>query len=484
VSIFSVSAETPLATGNVKIAEDSIGISVSYSDFKDDDADIIEQNTDSFIIQNNNVEEIRVIIEATSLPSGYSAESKEMIIAGSSEVQTTLKINVSHSQDAGTENVGSIVLKGSSDSQLDSATLTQETASMLELSGLKVEYTDKEGKLETDSFNGDDEEFTLDKDIKPFTEMKLIFKVKNLLDSDYDIDLESIKITLESEDNDFFDSSFEEEYDLDSLSGEEKSEVEVNLMFDEDADAGSNTLKITLEGEDENGAEYEIERELYFDVSRENDDLRIIKLELNPETSTFCDKNLQLTLGIRNLGSNKQKFAAISIFNEALGIDEHVDQILIEEHNDNPDYWEETFTFDFNNKFKVGEYDIDINVYVDKDEPVSFKRHSLIINKCKVDVEKVPVNESENGSSKTEVITSTLDINENEDLEEKESEEQTAEQGKNGDSKEEANLIASSTIIETIEDSYSQEDFVIGIILVGIVVVLILIIMFFIVLLK
>ena len=116
MTIFSVSADIPLASENVIIVEDTVDISVSYSDFKDDNDDIIEQNTDSFTIKNNNVEEVRVIIEATGLPSGYSAESKEVIVAGDSEVQTTLKINVTHSQNAGTEGIGSLTIKGNEDS--------------------------------------------------------------------------------------------------------------------------------------------------------------------------------------------------------------------------------------------------------------------------------------------------------------------------------------------------------------------------------
>ncbi len=420
---------------------------------------------------------MKVILETTGLPSDYTFENKEVSIPANSEVSTSLVFNVPHDKDGGKENIGNVIIKGAADVQLGSVTLSQETKSMLELNEFKVKYIDEDGDKESDSFDENDEVFEIEKNVKPYTEMSFIFKVKNLLDDDYNVDLENILLTIESDD-DFFDEDFEEEYELDKLRGKEDTELTITFIISEDADANDHTIEITLEGEDEEGSDYKIERELVLSIEKNKDDLRVFETKITSETIAACEEEFSFLVKMKNLGSKDQKFAGISIFNEELGINENIQNIKIERHGDD-DLWEEEFVFSLKDA-KVKTYDLDVTTYVDKDEPVDFKRVKLEVGKCKVEKEVV---EEED---KTEVITSTLDINEN-DNESEEEEELLIDKNnvkKTNGNKEGNTALTSSTIIETVEDSYSQEDFLVGIILVAIVIVLALIIIFFVVLLK
>ena len=473
----------PLASSNVDIIDTEIILEADYDQFTDDDQDTIVVTSNTFVLKNNNVEEVKVFLEATGMPTDYTSESKEVIIpplseTSNGEVTVTLVVNVPHDKDSGKESIGSVIIKGVGDVQLDSATLSQETESMLILDNFKVEYIDEDGDHESDSFGENDESFELEKKVKPFTEMTFIFKVENLLDNNYDIDVENILLTIETDDDDFFDSDFEEEYELDDLSAESKEEFEVTFIIDEDAEAGDFTIDLTLEGEDEEGSEYKIERELTFEIEKAKEDLRILETETTPEEVTLCNKDFSFKISLRNFGYKDEKFASLSIFNEELGIDENVETFKIDRHGDD-DLWEDIFVFSLKNA-KAKTYDLDVTTYVDKVEPVDFERVKLEIGKCKVEEKEVVTDEKE---SKTEVITSTLDINENDD-ESEEDEKELVNDIKTTNNKEENTALTSSTIIDTIEDSYSQEDFLIGIILVAIVMMLAMIIMFFVVLLR
>ncbi|MBT4805410.1 hypothetical protein HON71_04520 [Candidatus Woesearchaeota archaeon] len=481
IASFSVFADAPLATTNVDIVDTEVILSVDYDQFNEDQ-DTIVVTSNTFILKNNNAEEVKVVLEATGMPTDYTSESKEVIIpplsdTSNGEKSVTLIINVPHDKDAGKESIGNVVIKGANNGELDSVTLSQETKSMLSLDNFKVEYIDEDGDQESDSFGESDESFELEKKVKPFTEMTFRFKVENLLDNNYDVDIENILLTIETDD-DFFDSDFEEEYEFDDLSADSKEEFEVTFIINEDAEAGDFTIDLTLEGEDEEGSEYKIERELTFDIEKAKEDLRIMETETTPEEVTLCSKDFSFKVALRNFGYKDEKFASLSIFNEELGIDENVETFKIDRHGDD-DLWENDFVFSLKNA-KAKTYDLDVTTYVDKDEPVDFERVKLEIGKCKVEDKKVVAEEE----SKTEVITSTLDINENDD-ESEEDEEELVDDIKTTNEDQEVNTaLTSSTIIETIEDSYSQEDFLIGIILVAIVMMLAIIIMFFVVLLK
>jgi len=141
IASFSVFADAPLATTNVDIVDTEVILSVDYDQFNEDQ-DTIVVTSNTFILKNNNAEEVKVVLEATGMPTDYTSESKEVIIpplsdTSNGEKSVTLIINVPHDKDAGKESIGNVVIKGANNGELDSVTLSQETKSMLSLEILK-----------------------------------------------------------------------------------------------------------------------------------------------------------------------------------------------------------------------------------------------------------------------------------------------------------------------------------------------------------
>ncbi|MBT3814158.1 hypothetical protein HOE37_02030 [Candidatus Woesearchaeota archaeon] len=478
ISSFSAFADAPFATTGIEITENEITIDVDYEKFNDDNQDTISVLTNQITVKNNNPTEVKILLDVSNLPSDYSSESQELTIAGNASVNANLNLNVPHEEEPGNSTIGDVVVLGEGNVELDKATLTQETKSMLEMTHIKVKYYIEAENEESDSFDSDTEDsFELDEKVQVYSEITLEIKIKNLLDDKYDVDIDNVKLTIEADDNDLFESGFDEEYELDNLKGEEKIEETITFMIDEEADVKEYTLELTLEGEDEEGIEYKLKKEITFELESKKDDIRILNVETVPEEITLCESQVTYSVSLKNLGHKDQKYVALSIFNEELKINENIQTINLEEHGDE-DSWDKEFTLNLKN-VKAKDYDLDITTYVDNDEPVDYERFKLVIGKCiKETVEKVEVKEvskeEEIVESVTEVIVSNLDTEQNN----KETVTTTTSTNQEGD------LISSSAVVETVEDSYSKEDFIVGVMLVAIVMILILIIVFFVVLLK
>lgn len=472
ISSFSAFAEeTPFATENVEIVESEITMDVDYEDFNDDDQETIFVATNKITVKNNNQEKIKITIDAKDLPSGYSAESQVKEILAGESIALNLNINVPHEQEPGTTNIGKIVVLGEGNVELNSATLIQDTKSMLEMSELKVKYYNEEGGSESDSFDSDTEDnFELEEKVQVYSEISLEIEVKNLFDSDYDIDIDNVKLTIEADDDDIFPSDFDEEFDFEDLSAGDEVKETITFLIDEDADVKDYVLELTLEGEDDENIDYKIKKEITLELESEKDDVRILEVKTIPEELTLCNKQAKYSVSLKNMGYKDQDYVALSIVNEELGINENIDLIEIEKHGDD-DFWEQTFDFKFK---KAKTYDLDVTVYVDNDEPVDYNRFKIQVKECAEEIAEVEEEEEispeeEIKETVTEVIVSTLDTN-------KETQETTT--ANNNE------VITSYAVVDTVEDSYSKEDFIVAIMIIAIFLILLLIIVFFVVLLK
>jgi hypothetical protein len=473
-SSFSAFADAPLATTGVEITETEITMDVDYETFNDDDQNTILVSTNIITIKNNNPIDVKVILDASNLPSSYSTENKEIILLGNESKTTTLNIDVPHDQEPGNSTIGNIVILGEGNLELDHAILIQDTKSMLEMSNLKVKYHNDEGSSESDSFDSDTEDdFELEEKVQVYSEITLEVEVKNLFDKDYDIDIDNVKLTIEADDDEIFPSDFEEEIDFEDLSAGDKIKETISFMIDEDADVKEYVLELTIEGEDDENIEYKIKKEITLELESNKEDIRILEVKTIPEEITLCESQAKYSISLKNMGYKDQDYVALTIVNEELKINENIQTINLEKHGDD-DFWEKMFTIDLK-KAKAKDYDLDITTYVDNDEPVDYNRFKLNIGKCvketikPIEVEEVS-KEEEMVESVTEVIVSNLDTEQN-------NEEIVT-------TTNQEDLISSSAVVSTVEDSYSKEDFIVGIMLVAIIMILILIIVFFVVLLK
>jgi len=451
-----------VATATVEIVDDPVVLDVDYGQFNDEDQTKITESG-KVTIKNDAAEAITIDITFANLLSGYSAEDVEdVIINANSEQQVAFEIKVPHEEDAGEANIGEVQIKdASSDEVLVTKTLTQITKSMLELDELQVKYTRDNSQSESDKFNSDDEEYTLEEKVRPGTEVELIFELENLFDNDYDSDkneIEDIILEIEIDDEDYLNEDFENEYDIESIEADKKGTFSLKFIVSEDADTDEFTLEFTIKAKDGEKSKYTIEKSLVLEVGREKDDLRIIKSDLSAEI-VKCNGNVHLDVKLKNFGTREQRYSAIGIHNVELGIDENVNDIRIEEFSEDDNTWEQTFTFTIPEDAKAKSYPIEVIAFIKKDIKFDQETIFLVVEKC---AEVVP-------ETAPEVVPPQTD---NTPLENQESTEV------------EDNKVTSSTIVKTVEDPYTTENVVMGLLIVAIVIILTFITMFTILLFR
>ncbi len=469
ISLFVLSnaalGDAPLASSNVEIVEESININVDYGNFNDDKQDTILENTDAVTIKNNNDEEVKVILEAAGLPTDYISGSVEVIIAANSTTTTTLSVDVPHKKDSGKENIGSLIIKGVNGVDLDSSTLIQDTVSMLSLEQFKVEYNDKKGNSEKDTFDDlVDTDYVLDSEVQAGSVMTLTFKLENLFDNDYDEDdaeIEDIVIKLDPSDNDLFED-FDDELDMDNIAAEDSDSLTIELTLDSEVDDDTYDVDFEIEGDDGKGNTHSLTFNLEFEIEHSKDDIRIVRAEISPETITKCTTEISLNLKVENLGSDDQSFVDVAIYNEELKIDEKWGTFKLEEFSDDDTSKTQAFLFDVS-KLSKKSYGLDVYVYIDTDDLMDYETINFNVEECQSDVAEETEEEDEETTDSTVIVT-TLDPEDALD-----SETQT---------------VSSSTVVATTENSYTTEDFLIGAVIIAIILIVALIIVFFVVLLK
>jgi hypothetical protein len=362
------------------------GITADYNLFQDDDQDTISVKG-TLTFKNTGSANETIKISAINLPVGYSSEAilDQTINAGSTAtVEYTIK--VPHSAEPGKKEIGKIKITDQNNNQLALIPLYQTTKSMLSLKEIEVEYTDEEGKFRTKEFPEDSSSsLDLPEKVKPGTEVTLTIRLDNLFHSKYDQngELENIKITVEADDNEFFQDVFEEEYDMNNLEAGKDDFIEIKFIINDEADEDSYDLSINVEAEDGESVDYEIDKKITFELGREKDDLKLTKIEVNPAKITACDSEFLLTVEMKNLGTRDQKYAGLSVYNADLKINENIQNIELDRYYKKDNTWSKTFTFDLEGKnIKPGTYPLDIRTYYQKSEVGDTAEQRIVIEKC------------------------------------------------------------------------------------------------------
>ena len=456
IVLISVLLLPAFAAAAPSVTESEVVLEVDYSQFSDDDDDIISATTQAFTITNDGSTDITVIVDVTGLPAGYDAEEpKSVSVLAGSSATTTFIIDVPHKKDPGQEKIGTIIIKDQSNIQLDSADLIQETAQMLELEELEIKYTDSKGKVQKEEFKDEeDDTFTLNYELRPYTEVTLIFQLKNLFNSHYKDDgsIDEIQLTIDANDDNLFEESPKDQYDIESIEAGKKGEYIVTFFVDKEVEAERYTLDLSITAEDGEGIEYEIEKELELEIELDDDDLRLTKTE-TLSAVTACSEEIDFLVELYNFGTDNQELTALSIVNEELGINENVKDIKLKSYNKEPNYWSNTFTFELAQKPKVKTYYLDIVAYINGDQEIDQKRLELPVKSCSA----APVEEEEE-----EVTEETAE----------QGQETTATPGK------EAQDINSSSIFKSVEKiSYAASDYIIALLVIAIVVVAVMVVL-------
>ena len=450
-------------SADVSIDKNEVTLEVDYANFDDDDQELLVETTNTFTLTNNGASAVTLTVRATGLPEDYSVGDKLVTIDTNSSQDVNLNFNVSHVQDGGEKNIGTITVKDQSDTQLTSATLVQNTTSMIELKEIEIDYVNDEDGKESEDFD-DEPEYDLEENVGIGTEFTITIKLKNIFDKDYKSkysDLENIVVTVDPDDDDLFTENVDE-FDIDDLDAGDEAELEIKLNIDEEADDGDYSIDITIEAEDGKNAEYKIERTIDLDLNRKDNDLRITKLETSPLNIDLCQDYFLIDVEIKNYGNDDQRYAAVALYSKDLNINQHFDDFEIESFDDNDNTWRKTLNVPLEG-ISAGTYDIDTNVYYDRDENTDFERLRVVIDECASD-------------DQTTTPDDTQDSNDTADDDTTNDNNQPSGSSSSGGS--------TSDMINTVEPSFNESNYLTIILVVGVALILVMIIIFVMVLLK
>ncbi len=454
-----------LVAGAVEAPQEVV-LNVDYGDFNDEDQDTI--SVKGTIALNNTGANETVSLDITGLPSDYEfTKVTGIALPANAAKNVEFTVKVPHDKGEGNTTIGTVKVLSSANTELASVALVQDTKSMLELDEIQVDYYDKKDNSETDDFSDkNDDSYELGEKVKPGTEVEIEIKLRNLFSSKYDRDgqLENVKITIEADDDDIFEDSFEEDYDLDDIDAGKKESLTVSFTVDEEAENEDYTFDITIEAEDGKNNEYKIEKELSLELGRERDDIQITKFDVMPKELTTCDTQFSVNVEAKNTGTDDQKHAGVTIYNKVLDVNENVFDLRLERFDDRDNSWESTFTYSLPKDVKAGTYNLDVRTYVDKTKVKDVQIKKVVIKDCAAKQKTTTPEPKEETKKEVKQPTTT--------------------QPKENPVEKVTKTIASGQIVQTVEDPYSKEDFFVGLLLVLIVVVIAVIIIFFIVLLK
>jgi len=472
-----------LASANLEIVEQKAALNVNYHDFQRDNQDTVD-GTGQITLRNTGTEAVTAQVAFSGLPVNYNATTQTGINVNAGSTQTvSYTIQVPHKQDSGEKNIGT--LTATAGTLTATTTLVQNTATMLNLREVTIDYINKDGNTERESFDTE-AQYELNKEAKVGTEVKLTFYLENLFDIDYDRgDLQSITITIDPDDSSIFSNDFQNDYDVGDLNARQRNNFPVTLVIDQDADSQTYTLQIDIEGEDDKGAAHKVSKELKIDVNRQNDDVRISSSKITPPTPTACDTQVTFEAGLKNYGTRDQKYAGFTVFNRELGVNQNIQNIVVYRFSDNDNEWKQTFTIPIS---KAGTFPLDVTAYYNRDKVSDHQIVNLVVGRCVTTAPATPAatttttaNTTTNTPAATTASASTTTNT------------QTTNAAQNTAAQANQNTAApaattsntnNNNIVKTIENPYTAEDFILAGIIVLIVLVIALGVIFMIMLLR
>jgi len=456
----------------VEIKEDRIFLDVDYNHLETENQKQIDF-TGSLTLSNSGTGSITANVVFSGLPSGYTADAINSVTLAAGETKAiSYVIKVPHKEDPGERTIGTVEVKDTTSSAvLASKPIVQKTKSMLSLKEMQVKYVnDKDNTLE-EEFTSVEEKIDLDDGVKAGSEFKMTLIIENLFDRDYDNDystLDDITLKIKPEEKDLIKGDFNESYDLDSLDARDKLTQEINFVISEDIDAGEYTLDITLTAQDGKEIDYEINRELTIKVERTNDDVRIIKAEVNPVT-VGCENKILIPITIKNFGTSDQIYTAVTVYNQKLKIQETTPFFKLPRYKKSESIWMNTFIYPLPTNLAQGTYPIDITVAIDKGTKIDQKVVSVVVGACKAPTSPVV---EETKKEENTLPPPVVKVGE-----------------KSGESKDTVKdttkkETTTSTVVKSVEDPYTNDDIAAGLLIVGIIIVLSFITGFMVILFK
>ncbi len=221
--------------------------------------------------------------------------------------------------------------------------------------------------------------------VRPGSSLDLEITLENLWDrrSDEDYRIEDIEIFSELEE---MGSSWNYQDDEESIRRLDAGRTEtVKFTFDipEDTDDDRYDLFVEIEGIDEKDGEvYRITHRIDVEVEKETDSMIFKTASLSPSTVS-CDRTTQLRVNVKNIGSNTQRGAQLSVLNSELDIEKiEFFDVYYGYYDDSDTEFEKTYTLNIPKNTNPGTYDIELRAYYERSSRYESKTLPLVVKEC------------------------------------------------------------------------------------------------------
>lgn len=256
---------------------------------------------------------------------------------------------------------------------------------------------------------------TVEEKGEPGSKIKFLIKLKNNFDSETDMDIQDIVMTITiPEIDNGQDLEYESpEFDIESDKTQwQEANVELPLLLD------GKTYEITIEaeGEDENGNNHVAEFILKLVVEKKAHDLKLMYANLNDETLS-CGGQTTLEVKVVNAGSEDEENVVLKIENSVLGLDLRESfEMTADIEDEDTVYYTKIFLLSVPENAKNGNYPINIKVFYNNAVLDDILTSHLKIINCaeseKVnDTIKKPVNQSNTSGAGSSTNTGQANMN-------------------------------------------------------------------------
>src|SRR3989338_9009628 len=165
-----------------QITESTATLEVDYAEFEEDD-DFIEVPVTITIEDTDGTADV-VNVAVTAKPSTYNvtpSTPNPVTIPADGSIPVTLTFQVPHEKKPGQEQIGTITVTDTANTtNTKTITLVQNTASMLVVKEISVDYVDKDGDSQDDRFDPEeDSAFSLDQEVRPGSEIEIKIEIEN-----------------------------------------------------------------------------------------------------------------------------------------------------------------------------------------------------------------------------------------------------------------------------------------------------------------
>ncbi|MFH2028068.1 MAG: hypothetical protein ABIJ08_02945 [Nanoarchaeota archaeon] len=347
----------------------------------DDDKNQVYNTTLQIKITNTGNESVSGLdLVSTTIPSQYNFVVESItpttLIPGQ-EAVVNLRATVPEDFDAVNDNlvpvafdIGTATFKTNVTGVTATSSLKMQAENNIEIKDVEVYINDKKDS----TVNKDDESVD---NIKPGDQVEFRITIENKYKSSdpEDLDIEDVEVSILNDDLDIDDSD-----DISSIGPNDEEVITLSFDIDEEQDRGSYEVLLTVDGQDENSARHGESWIINLKIERESHDIQLRTLRLDPETIDNCiDRNVELTVDIRNIGRNDEEKAAIKVSNSNIQYSKKVSEIDINQDDEDT----KVFTIPVSKDTPAGEYFIEATAYYDTDKTTDIQDIKLIVNQCK-----------------------------------------------------------------------------------------------------